>query len=460
LGTQKKICYAPFKSLYFGVDGIASACCLNQSHVLGKIPFHSITDIWNGEKIQELRTSLSNNDLSKGCFECKNRIESGNYDAVEAAKYDVFPWKNKYPIMLEFELSNQCNLQCIMCSSKFSSSIHRSESELPVRQNFYDDNFFRQLDEYIPHLVKAKFLGGEPFVIPVYYRIWDRILELNPKCIILVQTNATILNEKIKAYLNKGNFRIGISLESFRKDTYELIRKNADYEKVMENISYFADYAHRKKYPFWLAICPMQQNWKELPEIISRSNELKAHVFFNTVLNPYDCSLNSLPYADLKNVVEQLSSFKLPVRNIIEKKNKLHFECFLSQLKTWLSEKEKKENIRQLWLQNQAEIETKSTEELCKLIIEKIKKANPDICRAEDNETRFNNSYLKLKQIVSPFENNPHLKNILFNLMQIPQEFLFYELEKREIDYLQTKVSNMLDEIHNENQITNISTKV
>lgn len=94
-GTQKKICYAPFQSIYLGLDGNAHACCLNRTHVLGNFQEHNINEIWNGDKINELRTSLSQNILKMGCDRCKNMIESGNYDAVEAMKFDVFPQKKQ-----------------------------------------------------------------------------------------------------------------------------------------------------------------------------------------------------------------------------------------------------------------------------------------------------------------------------------------------------------------------------
>ncbi|MDD4214423.1 MAG: SPASM domain-containing protein, partial [Bacteroidales bacterium] len=111
LGPKPVICYAPFKSMYFGMNGKVVACCLNRSHVFGRYPEQNISEIWNGQKIKELRDVLKHADLSKGCFHCKNRIDDGNFDAVEAALFDVIPLKNHYPAMMEFELSNECNLQ-------------------------------------------------------------------------------------------------------------------------------------------------------------------------------------------------------------------------------------------------------------------------------------------------------------------------------------------------------------
>ena len=60
--------------------------------------------------------------------------------------------------------------------------------EVGVFENPYDAAFVKQLEEFIPHLEEVKFYGGEPFLIEIYYEIWEKIMELNPKVRISVQT--------------------------------------------------------------------------------------------------------------------------------------------------------------------------------------------------------------------------------------------------------------------------------
>ena len=71
LSLQKKpFCYAPFGSLYFYQNGDVVACCQNRMNVLGKYPENSVKEIWQGDKIKELRRYMLDQDLSKGCFSC------------------------------------------------------------------------------------------------------------------------------------------------------------------------------------------------------------------------------------------------------------------------------------------------------------------------------------------------------------------------------------------------------
>ena len=71
-------------------------------------------------------------------------------------KYGLLPQTN-YPRVLEFELSNRCNLACIMCSERVSSSIAKQKDESYKHQEIYDEEFVNQLDEFIPICGKPNF---------------------------------------------------------------------------------------------------------------------------------------------------------------------------------------------------------------------------------------------------------------------------------------------------------------
>ena len=122
---------------------------------------------------------------------------------------------------MEFEMSNQCNLECIMCNGYVSSSIRQNRDKLPPVHSPYDEKFVTQLRPFIPHLREAKFFGGEPFLIPLYFKMWDAMMEINPSINIFVITNGTVLTDKVKTLLSLGNFELAVSIDSIRKDRYE-----------------------------------------------------------------------------------------------------------------------------------------------------------------------------------------------------------------------------------------------
>ena len=336
LGPQKFSCYAPFKSIYFGHNGKAVACCFNRDYALGVYPKQTIKQIWQSTEADKLRDYIKHNDFSLGCIGCKQQLVAGNFDAVKAKQYDEQALnKNHYPSVMEFELSNLCNLECEMCSGNFSSLIRAKREKLPPLENPYDAAFVKQLEEFIPHLEEVKFYGGEPFLIEIYYEIWEKIMELNPKVRISVQTNATVLNNRVKRILENTNFHINISFDSLQKETYENIRKNAEFERTMENLKWYREYCQTRNTFFGISVCAMQQNWKELPDFIKFCNELNAPVYFHTVSTPANCSIREMEAEEIKTVADYLSSFQFPEDNPVQKKNKTHYTNYIDQIKEW-----------------------------------------------------------------------------------------------------------------------------
>lgn len=249
----------------------------------------------------------------------------------------------EYPRAMEFELSNICNLECAMCSGEFSSSIRKNREGFPALPMCYDASFVEQLEDFLPHLWVAKFYGGEPFLVPIYYEIWEKMIQINPSTSIHITTNGTILNEKVKRVLKKLNVILILSIDSFVKETYEAIRQNATYEKVMENMHYFEKIAKEKQTLLNLAVCPMTLNWQEIPSIVQYCNEKEIIVYFNTVWNPANLTLSRLPSAELDAIIKFNESIQWNVNTSLEINNVAAFTSYTNQLKKWLEAIQQKE---------------------------------------------------------------------------------------------------------------------
>jgi len=319
-----------------------------------------------------------------------------------------------------------------------------------AEKNIYDENFVSQLDEFIPHLVKAKFLGGEPFLIKAYYKIWERIIQLNPKCMLLVQTNATVLDDRIKSLLERGNFRVGVSIESIRKETLERIRKNCSFEKVISNIVYFSEYAKRKKTPFSISVCPMRQNWEELPEIIEQCNTWNAGVYFNTVWTLAGCILYHMPLKELIVVWDTLKFKKLPSNSLTAKRNKIHFDDFVKQLESWVIQKrEKLEKNKQefaKWEEDGIWLEKTETNELVQSIRNKIIHYFQQNKTVEQNDNDSISLIKKLDMVIDGFQQDIYLKRAIYKLNDFPDELIVQELLGSDIDKLKDVTESIIEE--------------
>ena len=279
-GCDPTVCHVPMRSLYFGFGGIVTACCFNRNYVLGKFPENSIAEIIHGEKRKTLQEYLSKTDFSYGCQFCKDMIASSDYMSVGARFADAFPDMCDLPSEMVFELDNTCNLRCEMCNAKFSSAHDGGKRTVTPYDN---DIFIEQLKPFIPHLVETKFLGGEPFLSDIYPQIWELIIAINPQCKIRIQSNGTVLNEKIKAILQRGNFQIGLSIDTLNPERYAKIRNGAKIEKSLENIDFFSRISLKNGENMSISVCPMKENRFDIPDLVKFCNEKDIFIYFNDV---------------------------------------------------------------------------------------------------------------------------------------------------------------------------------
>lgn len=352
------ICHAPDSSMYFGRDGLVSACCYSRSNSMGRYPDNSVAEIWKSAQANSMRLALRRNEFPDGCGLCVDQFTARNFSGLLANQFDcnarpplaperfskvrefLRPGRiARYPVRLEFELSNKCNLECTMCSGFYSSSIRANRENLPPLPQMYGKEFVHQLIPFLPRLTQAKFLGGEPFLVDIYYQIWERLIELNPECNVSITTNGTVFTEKVRRVLEKLNCQIVVSLDSVNRATYESIRRNASLKVTLNNLEAFTAINRLKGKGLTIAICPMVSNWREIPEIISFASQRGIRIFLNTVVFPAAHSLKALPLKERREVLEVYRAFKPELRDEIERANRETLESFCRQIDYWVIEK-------------------------------------------------------------------------------------------------------------------------
>jgi MoaA/NifB/PqqE/SkfB family radical SAM enzyme len=359
----------------FDQSGNITACCFNRSFILGRYPEQTLSEIWEGRPANELRQAMKKGDFNLGCQNCEKMIDDGNDESVLIKHFDEYyeflaanrnekntliekffqGWnspKLPKPSVFEFEISNLCNLECIMCGGKWSSSIRGNREKLPALVNPYDAAFVEQIKFFLPSLKRANFLGGEPFLIPVYHDIWEAIISCNPAIEVGITSNGTVLNTRVKNIIERlPKLRISLSIDSLQKNTWEAIRVNGNFETLTNNLNYLL--ATGKLASF--SVCPMVQNRLEIPEIVSYCEEHKLDIYFNIVNEPLggriegiheggrgipvngsfknallpEVSLRYLPVDELEKLIVYYESFTFNGRWQIQ------MNALIRQLKTW-----------------------------------------------------------------------------------------------------------------------------
>ncbi|MDD2635772.1 MAG: radical SAM protein [Bacteroidales bacterium] len=402
-GPEPCVCHAASRSIYFDIYGNATACCFNRVYILGKYPKNSIEEIIKGDKRKKLQTELCRQNFMYGCQHCHKLIEAGNYEGVEARLYDPLRNQGDTPSEIIFELDNTCNLECVMCHEGFSSSIAKSKGLEKIKHP-YDKDFLNQIEPYIKNLEVAKFLGGEPFLINIYYEIWDLIIKTNPKCKIILQTNGTILNDKVKSYLAKGNFYIGVSIDSLKPEIFERIRVNAKLDAVLKNLDYFISVTKKKNNYVNLSVCPMQNNWKEMPDLVNFCNEKKIFIYFNTVYTD-GFAISQMSEEELLEIKNYYESVKFRTKGIIAKRNVRFFNNLKTQIESIYFEKfndglhyKKRHEFSSLQLKDKLLQLTNKDTEILKIIEQVFDFEEKEFMLSDDNLKNLDN--LTTKDII------------------------------------------------------------
>ncbi|MFZ4432485.1 MAG: radical SAM protein [Microthrixaceae bacterium] len=304
----RSACYAPFVGMSFDMNGSVSVCAFTRTTPLGQVGSTPLLDMWRGSAVAALRDAVVRDDLAYACTRCAEEIAGGNVSGSLAAGFDQFPAARvpEWPTRMEFALTNQCNLQCVMCAGEFSSSIRSRREGLPVLPQRYDAAFIEELTPFLVHLDQARFLGGEPFLADINFRIWERMIEVGATAECNVTTNGTQWTPRIERVLEALPFSIGVSVDGFRPETVESIRSGVDHGRLLENLGRFVEYRDRSGSSLSLTYCLMVPNADEFVDFLVFADGLDCDVFVNTVRQPPELSPYLLGVDELAALVGRL----------------------------------------------------------------------------------------------------------------------------------------------------------
>jgi len=147
-------------------------------------------------------------------------------------EYPLNFFVGEFPIHLDIEVTNACNLRCPFCAVTF-------KNWGPYLRGYMDLALFTKIiDEGVENgLCSVKLsLRGEPMLHP---KLFEMIRYAKDKGImdVYINTNGTLLHEyKINHLIDAGLDRISISFEGITREVYESYRVGANYEKVLSHI--------------------------------------------------------------------------------------------------------------------------------------------------------------------------------------------------------------------------------
>jgi len=162
-------------------------------------------------------------------------------------KFRVYPLLKKlveFPVYLLVEPVSYCNLKCSMCFQ-----VDKTFTRKPYLGHIDLGLFRKVIDEAVDGGCKALTMAsrGEPLLHPKFSELLKYV---NGKFFDLkLNTNAMLLSdEKARHILENEVTELVFSVDSYKKDEYERIRKMGNFERVVSNIRRFHE-IRSKEYP-------------------------------------------------------------------------------------------------------------------------------------------------------------------------------------------------------------------
>jgi len=198
LKESEVFCMAPWVHMHMAPQGQVFPCCIS-AHYLDQAPGtlkeNNLKEIWNSDKMKEIRRNMLNGQENKLCELCHQYQKIGkksprndfneefgkhfnlvkkhtNKETGELKQYEI-----KY---IDFRFSNLCNFKCRICSHHFSTSWYTEALKMNLTTEEkgrliipVDDpeTLWEQIVPILPHLEKIHFAGGEPLIMEEHYRI-------------------------------------------------------------------------------------------------------------------------------------------------------------------------------------------------------------------------------------------------------------------------------------------------
>jgi organic radical activating enzyme len=258
----------------------------------------------------------------------KNKWDKEKYESLVAGNHDGITIND--PILLSdkintfnITLENTCDLKCSYCRSNYSTQwavedlkrgvidikTYRELSKEP--DDWFIESIWSLLTENKNNIALIGMTGGEPSIIPNFYKIVDRLIDgdiFSSEKHMYVFTNGNMdhkqfikFEDAINKITEKRLLRVNVSIDSLHKRA-EYVRYGLDWGRFESNMDKLLGIAKNNK-NFYIAVCstmstlsvPTYDKFMEWLMNKERSSGVKIQFHQNTVKSPDYDRPESLP---------------------------------------------------------------------------------------------------------------------------------------------------------------------
>lgn len=352
-GLPENACLMAWKGLELDTIGHYAPCCKyidkfkDDKGTLLKYPTHSLKDAWTSPCREKLKQDFLENKRPASCQRCWDEEDAGiksyreitnefNYRFVNS----IQEIKEDKPIIIDFKLSNLCNLKCRICSPYQSSlwikeytedvDSYVRDYEMKTEVIFNDENK-EMFNKWLPTIKQLQLFGGEPLVHPDFEMILKLAIQsghAKDDMHVTVNSNGTIFSPFVKdvGLRDFHYFNMNLSIDDIGQ-RFEYQRHPAKWHRVENNIRKFAENQGAEQPHGSVNIYSTLSifNIYYLPEFLEWTKQFNLPLFLNLVHFPHYFSLVNLPKEAKEATIKKLEAFdasafnlEMPISSIVD----------------------------------------------------------------------------------------------------------------------------------------------
>ena len=284
------ICTLPFETFEVGSNGDVYCCCPNWNNFysIGNIFSDNYEEIWNSERVKELRKKILNKDYSlcdkNSCPYCKRQLFPLSKRTLKKSfwKKDHPSFQihmKKSPVSVKLGYDSECNIACKMCRDKI---ICLSDEELELFNSRIDSLLIPLLNDVQVLEVNVK---GDPFASRHSRLLAEKVAKKYKHIKFDFQTNGILCTENMLKQLKISLDRIyaiRVSIHAATAETYSKIVQNGEkfFPVILENFKFLSLAREKHSFMFFLHFVVSAVNYKEIPDFIRMAEHFGARPFF------------------------------------------------------------------------------------------------------------------------------------------------------------------------------------
>jgi MoaA/NifB/PqqE/SkfB family radical SAM enzyme len=324
----KTRCPKPFDTLLIDKTGSCYLCeCtswLPQS--VGNVQLQEIENILSSHSAKMLRDSIID-----GSYRYCNDKQCSWLLYAKTGKV----WSEAVPFTqiknIRLAVDDSCNLRCPSCRNK--QIFVASGSYLKTRIKIIDKiiKFLKTLNHGVLVHIGS---DGDPFASLVYRYFMREAADIK-NLNFSFQTNGLLLKQmynRSKKIWDRTK-KIGVSIDSATKETYERLRLGGSYEKILENLKFLKEKKKEHNFKFYLHFVVQKDNYHEMIKIIELAEKhdvdnvcLNKIEDWNTYKDFKEVNITDTEHPEHEKYLEEFKKVKNKLKELKNKNKKISIE--------------------------------------------------------------------------------------------------------------------------------------